>query len=324
MRRFVQQLDDQESVRQIFRISDLRLRTNRNGNLYLQCELSDRTGRISTRLWNATESSINGFKDGDYVYVEGTSQLFQGVMQIIATRITLADPSKVDEEDFLPVARADMDRLASKAADLLRSICDPSLSNLAECCLQDQELWSKFTLAPAGVKLHHAWSGGLLEHTVQIMEIGASVSAIYPQADRDQLVLGAFFHDLGKTAELSWNHELAYTDDGQLLGHVVLGLEILDSKIRETESLTGETFPPELRMRLRHMIVAHHGELEFGSPRVPMTLEAMILFCLDTMDAKVGAFIQQMGDDLSPGVWTSYNANLGRRLFRADFFNHHQ
>ena len=324
MRRFIQQLGDQESVREIFRIGEVQLRTNRNGNLYLQCELSDRTGRIPTRLWNATESTAQGFDNGDYVYVEGTTQLFQGSMQIIATRITRTDASKVDEEDFLQVARRDIDRLASKAADLLRSICDPSLANLAECFLQDQELWTRFTLAPAGVKLHHAYPGGLLEHSVQLMEMAAAISGNYPEADRDQLVLGAFLHDLGKTGELRWDHELAYTDEGQLLGHVVLGLEILESKIRETNAFTGEAFPPDLRLRLRHLLVAHHGEQEFGSPRIPMTLEAMILYCLDTMDAKVGAFTQQMRDDPGAGAWTAYNTNLGRRLFKSDFFTKRQ
>ncbi len=324
MRRFIQQFCDQENIHQIFRISEKILRTNRNGNLYLQCDLCDRTGRLPTRLWNATELSTRGYDNGDYVYVEGTTQIFQGSMQLIATKISKADPTKIDEEDFLTIARDDIDRLASKAADLLRSIADPSLGNLAECFLQDRELWGRFTLAPAGVKLHHAYPGGLLEHTVQLMEMSDRLSTCYPEADRDQLVLGAFLHDLGKTQELRWENELSYSDEGQLLGHVILGLDLLEQKIHETEELSGEEFPKEMRMRLRHMLVSHHGEQEYGSPRVPMTLEALILYSLDTMDAKAAAFVQQMRDDSNPGAWTAYNPNLGRRLFKADVFMNHE
>jgi 3'-5' exoribonuclease len=316
-RRYVNQLGHQEPVDQVFIASDKQLRANRNGNLYLQVELSDRTGAIGARMWNASEAIYKSFDDGDYVRVEGTTQLFQGALQLIATRINKVDPAEVNQDELTPLPAAEIDRLVVRMGEMLRDIDDPHLRNLAECFLLDEPLMTKFSRAPAGVKNHHAYSGGLLEHVVNVMEVVLRVSPCYPQIDRDLLLMGAFLHDLGKVEELSYDRELGYTDEGQLLGHLVIAVGLLDAKVREAEQLAGEPIPEEIVLRLKHMLISHHGEYEHGSPKLPMTLEAVALYCLDNLDAKISAFDRLLRND--PNVdssWTQYVPNIGRKLFK--------
>jgi 3'-5' exoribonuclease len=280
-------------------------------------ELSDRTGAVGARMWNASESLYQSFENGDYVRVEGTTQLFQGAVQLIATRLTKLEPSEVNEDDFTPLAAVEVDKLMVRAGEILRGMSDPQLRNLAECFLMDEPLMAKLARAPAGVKHHHAYHGGLLEHVVNVMEVVLRIAPCYPQIDRDLLVTGAFLHDLSKVDELSYDRELTYSDEGQLVGHLVMGVGLLEAKVREAEKLSGEPISDETVLRLKHMLVSHHGEHEFGSPKVPMTLEAIALYCLDLLDAKVLAFDQQLRDDPNVGSpWTHYNPTLGRRLFK--------
>jgi 3'-5' exoribonuclease len=199
----------------------------------------------------------------------------------------------------------------------MRGMSNPHLRNLGECFLLDEPFMAKLCRAPAGIKHHHAYLGGLLEHIVNLMEVVNRIAPCYPQIDRDLLLMGAFLHDASKVDELSYERELAYTDEGQLIGHVVMAVSLLEKKIREAEKLSGEPFPREATLRLKHLIVSHHGEYEYGSPKLPMTLEAVALFCLDNLDAKISAFTQQMRDD--PNVsspWTNFNPALGRKLFK--------
>ncbi len=316
-RRYVNELGAQETVEQVFRAGEKQLRPNRNGNLYLQLELSDRSGAVSARMWNANESLYRSFENGDYVLVEGTTQLFQGAIQLIVSRLTRVAPSEVNEDDFTPLAALDVDQLVVRLGEILRGMTNPHLRNLAECFLLDERFMAKFSRAPAGIKHHHAYLGGLLEHVVNLMEVVNRLSSCYPQIDRDLLLMGAFLHDVSKIDELSYERELCYSDEGQLVGHLVMAVSLLEAKVREAEKLSGEPVPEEAVLRLKHMIVSHHGEYEYGSPKLPMTLEAVALYCLDNLDAKVAAFSQQMRDDPNVGSpWTNFNANLGRKLFK--------
>lgn len=316
-RRFVNQLTEQETVDQVFRASDKQLRPNRNGDLYLQVDLSDRTGTIAARMWNATETVYGAFENGDYVQVVGKTQLFQGTMQMIASRVVRLPPSEVNEDDFTPVSTVAVDKLLARLKELLRGMTNPHLLNIAECFLLDETLMSKLARAPAGVKHHHAYFGGLLEHITNLMEVVNRVGPCYPQIDRDLLLTGAFLHDLSKIDELTYDRELAYSDEGQLIGHIVMAVSMLEAKVREAEKLSGERIPEELVLRLKHMLVSHHGEYEYGSPKLPMTLEAVALYCLDNLDAKVFAFDQQLRDDPNLGSpWTFYHPTLNRKLFK--------
>ena len=316
-RRFIQQFGPTDKIDQTFLAAQKQLRPNKNGNLYLQVDLSDRTGSIAGRMWNAGDHEYRSFEDGDYVRVEGNTQLFQGQLQLIVTKIGKANPEEVDEADFMPLTPAELDRLVIRLTAHLRGMQNLSLRNLAECFLTDATFMGKLLRCPAGVKNHHAYVGGLLHHIVQLMDLVTAVRPLYPQIDGDLLLMGAFVHDMGKIDELSYDKGFAYTDEGQLIGHLVMAVSTLEQKAREAEKLSGEPFPAELVLRLKHMIVSHHGEYEFGSPKLPMTLEAVALHLLDNLDAKMHSFHLLMRDD--PNVdspWTNYHANLGRKFFK--------
>lgn len=316
-RRFVNQLGPQESVREIYQAHGRQLRPNRNGNLYLQVELSDRTGSISCRMWNATEGIYNSFEDGQYVLVDGATQVFQGALQMIAKQITPVLADEIDPSDFIPVPSVDVDQLLTRVGQMLRGMMCPHLRNLAECFLMDDVFIRKFSLAPAGVKNHHAYHGGLLEHVVNVMELVVCVAPRLPAVDPDLLLMGAFLHDLGKIEELSYDRGLAYTDEGQLIGHLIIGVEMLDAKLADAQRLAGDPVPLDIVHRLKHMIVSHHGTYEYGSPKLPMTMEAIALHHLDNLDAKVHAFALLMQEDLNADShWTQYHQNLGRKLYK--------
>jgi 3'-5' exoribonuclease len=316
-RRAINQLGDHESIDQVFLASDKQLRPNRSGNLYLSLRLSDRTGTITGMMWNANDRVYRAFDNGDYVRVEGNTQFYNGALQIIVTNLDRVASDEIDETDFVPLGAQDIDRLRRRMAEVLRSLSDFHLRNLAECLLVDDSLMDRLARAPAGVKNHHAYRGGLLEHVVNLMELALLVGPRFPQLDTEQLVMGCVLHDLGKLEELSYDRDFAYTDEGQLLGHVVIGVDTLNEKVREAENLSGEPIPPELVLRLKHMIVSHHGQYEFGSPKLPMTLEAIALHHLDNLDAKIHGFDKLMEEDANiDSSWTTYFPNIGRKLFK--------
>ena len=316
-RRFINQFGHQEAVNEVFVANSKQLRTNRNGNLYLQIELSDSTGSIGARMWNTNEEIYKSFENGDYIRVEGTTQIFQGAVQMIVKRLHKVDPGEVNPEDFSPKPAVDVDKLFTRLGEMLRTMADAGLRNLADCFLLDEAFAAKLMMAPAGTKNHHAYHGGLLAHVVGLMEVVMNIAPCYPQVDRDLLLMGAFLHDLGKIDEMTYQRGLAYSDEGQLIGHLVMAAGMLDAKVAEAEKLSGEPIPEETVLRLKHMIISHHGEYEFGSPKLPMTLEAIALYCLDNLDAKINSFHQLISED--PNVdspWTVYQANLERKLFK--------
>src|SRR5262249_25863994 len=212
-RRYVRQVAHQEAVDQIFLASEKQLRPNRNGNLYLQLELSDRSGSIGARMWNASENDYRNFENGDYVRVEGSTQLFQGTIQLIASTIRKAPKSDVNPDDFLILGSKEIDHLVVRLGAFLRKMREPHLLNLAECFLMDEDFMRKFSRAPAGVKNHHAYLGGLIEHVVNLMELVSRVAPLYPAINPDVLLMGTFLHDIGKVDELTYERDFAYSDE---------------------------------------------------------------------------------------------------------------
>lgn len=316
-RRYVQQLSDGATIEEVFLVSDKQLRANRNGNLYLQLDLRDRTGTINARLWNAGEQLFRSFEPGDFLTVKGKVQLFQGALQIILSHIERASPDHVDLADFLPHTEQDVSNLLERLRQIMLRLENPHLRALTECFLMDEPLIQSFSKAPAGVSVHHAYLGGLLEHVVTLLEAADRLCPLYPELDRDVLLTGIFLHDIGKVRELSFDKTFVYTDEGQLVGHLVIGVEMLNEKAARVPDLTGEPFPAELLLRLKHLILSHHGSYEFGSARLPMTPEAIALNCLDNFDAKVHTFTREIrGDRNQASAWTPYNPSLGRRLFK--------
>jgi 3'-5' exoribonuclease len=316
-RRYVNQLAHGDSVDEAFLVADKQLRANRQGNLYLHLELRDKTGTVGARLWNATENLARLFEPGDYLHVKGKTQVFQGSLQIILTHLDVIPRTQVEPDEFLPQSSQNVTKLLTRMREVILAMSNPHLRALVECFLIDDEFVRKFSSAPAGIKNHHAYQGGLVEHVVSLLNVADRITDLYPEIDRDLLLTGIFLHDIGKVDELSYDHAFGYTDQGQLVGHLVMGVEMLGEKAQKCADLTGDAFPPELLLRLKHMIVSHHGTHEFGSPKLPMTLEAIALHYLDNLDAKIHTFSREIRDDPSKeSSWTPFQQSLGRRLFK--------
>ena len=316
-RRLITELPPQCQIDQTFLATHKQLRPNRNGQLYIQVELADKSGTITGRLWNASDDDFGGFEDGDYVRVEGHTQLYSGSLQLIIASIERADPRTIDESEFLVLSKHDLVRLEAELNAILATITSAPLKALADELLADGPLMEAFRRTPAGVKHHHAYAGGLLDHVVNLLRLADRVAPLYPALDRNLLLVGVLVHDIGKTQELESLQGFSYTDVGQLLGHVLLGLEIVDAKIRAIETRTGQRFEPEAAVRVKHMIASHHGQYEFGSPKLPMTLEAMALHHLDHLDAKMAGTIQLLQNEATAeDGWTQYQQSQGRKFFR--------
>jgi len=316
-RRYVEQMRDGDSIDEVYLVSDKQLRSNRNGNLYVQIEIRDRTGGISARMWNAGDTVFRSFENGDFVHIDAKVQLFQGSLQVILNHLERAEEEKIDLADFMPHTEQDVGKLVERLRGYLLKLGNPHLRALAECFLMDDNYFRNFVACPAGVKLHHAYIGGLLEHTVTMMDIAERLLPFYPGIDRDTLLMGVFLHDTGKVRELSYARSFGYTDEGQLLGHISMGVEMLSEQISKVPELTGEPFPRELVIRLKHMILSHHGTLEYGSPKVPMTPEAMLLNQIDMLDTRMHMVLRDLKEDRNnQTAWTPYNHNLQRRIYK--------
>jgi 3'-5' exoribonuclease len=316
-RQFVDGLRDGDNLDEVYLVTDKQLRANRNGNPYLLIELRDRTGGIQGRMWNAGDHVARGFDPGDFLHTTGKVQLFQGALQVILTAIERAEPQKVDFTDFLPQTEQSIPKLTERLRQYLMRLGNPHLRALAECFLVDDGFMRAFTTCPAGVKLHHAYVGGLLEHVVSMMDAADRLLPLYPGVDRDLLLIGVFLHDAGKTRELTYSRAFGYSDEGQLVGHIPIAVAMLSETSVKVADLMGEPFPRELMLRVQHMILSHHGELAYGSPKVPMTPEAMLLHLIDALDTRMHMVLRELKDDRNnPTAWTPYNANLGRRIYK--------
>jgi 3'-5' exoribonuclease len=316
-RRFVQHLADGDTIEEIYLVTEKQLRANRNGNLYLQLELRDRTGAITGRLWNAGEHLFRSFEESDFLRIKAKVQLFQGALQMILSNLERVTEQDVELADFLPHTEHDVGKLYERLRGVLMRLGNHHLRALLECFLMDDAFVQAFCKVPAGIRNHHAYLGGLLEHVVTLLDAADRILPVYPQLDRDLLMTGIFLHDIGKVRELSYGRVFSYTDPGQLVGHLVIGVEMLNEKVARVPELTGEPFPAELLLRLKHMILSHHGTYEFGSPRLPMTPEAIALHYLDNLDAKVHSFTRDIREDRNQAsAWTPFNQALQRRLFK--------
>ena len=318
-RLFVNQIKENLVISETYRLLDKALRVNKHGAYYLQFNLNDRTGSVTGLLWNVTEEFAQKFSEGDYVKCDGTSQLFQGKLQIAVRKLTKVDPNAVDIADFADTSEVDVNAMTSRLREILAGVQDPRLVTLVEAFLADETLMTRLQRSFAGVRLHHAFAGGLLDHTLSIMEMALVVGERYSHiVDRDLLVVGSFLHDIGKTLELSDDPVVpTYTDEGQALGHLYLGAELVDRKIAEIERSSGVAFDPLLAVKLKHMILSHHGTVEFGAVKTPMTREAMALHVLDLLDAKLNEFQRCIQEDSNGDrSWTNYNSALDRKLLK--------
>ena len=313
----IAELADGQSLDQSFRLADKQIRVNRQGAKYLLTKLADRSGSIVGMMWNVDDSDCEQFEAGSYVRGAGRTQIHQGALQIILTKLEPIDDGEVDSSDFDAFDAAAADACLERLRKLLMEIRNIHLRTLGEAYLSDRKFVANLQTATAAVSNHHAYPGGLIQHTVDLMELCSVVGPRYPSLDTELLTFGAFLHDLGKIHEISCKDELTYTDRGQLVGHIVIGVQMLDQMIERANEQSEAPFPEDLQMQLEHMIVSHHGELEYGSPRLPATLEAVALHHLDNLDAKLVSFESLIDADVSgSGNWTNYIPSIGRKLWK--------
>lgn len=314
---YVNQLADGSPVEEVFLLADRQLRANRHAESYLLAQLRDKTGQVSGLLWNVSESAITQIQVGDYVKVKGKAQLFQGNLQLIMNRIDKVPSDAVDAADFQQETSVNSSRLLTRLKEILLSISDAPLRTLMTCFLDDEEFMVKLSAAPAGIRLHHAYPGGLLEHIVNLLETITRIADLYPKVDSRLLLAGAFLHDIGKVRELEFDTVFGYSDEGQLIGHLVQGVEMVNEHVPEAERRLGHAFPTETLLRLKHMLLSHHGNYEFGSPKLPMTPEAIALHHLDNLDAKVNEYTTLIASDPnSQSAWTPYQATMQRKIYK--------
>jgi len=309
---FIAEIKPQQELASLFVAADKQLRTARNGTQYLNLKLSDKTGDITARMWEkAAEAALN-FRAGDIIFVRGRSELYQDKLQLNIAEILPVPPGGFDPSDFLPVCPYDRDVLFEQLEKLLANVADGPLKKLCAAFMADAALMAKFRLCPAARAMHHAYIGGLLEHTVSVVTLIYRICNHYPDLDRDLMITGAFLHDIGKIEEFVYDTHIAYSDAGRLVGHMVLGTQMLDEKIRAIEG-----FPRETALVLKHLILSHHGEAQFGAVKLPASKEAIALHFADDLDAKINAvrrILSKAGDEES--TWTGYDTIFGRHFFR--------
>ncbi|HSW44218.1 MAG TPA: HD domain-containing protein [Phycisphaerae bacterium] len=319
-RRFIKELQAGEAVEdQVFLINSKDLRTTSNGSLYIHCVLCDRTGQLLGRIWQASEAMYKQIPEGGFLRFKGRVENYKGSLQFIVDAMRPVEPGTVNLADFMPQTTEDIDEMFERVKAILRTIKNPHLLQLVKAFLTDDELTARFRKAPAAAQLHHAFIGGLLEHTRNVLELALATIPRYPQVSLDLVLAGVFLHDIGKTAELVYETNFGYSTEGQLVGHITQAAIWIDQKIRAIEADTGQIFPPEIRATLLHIVLAHHGSYEFGSPKIPATPEAIAIHHLDNLDAKLNMYLTKIATDPDAASdWTPYQSHLGTKIFKKD------
>jgi len=313
--KFISEIEPGEAIDDIYMVKDPILRSTTRGDLYIAMFLSDRTGQLNGRMWQATEAVYKALPQPGFVHVQGRSELYQNNLQIVVNNVSIIDASKVSLEDFLARTEKDTRQMFDEVTKIVGRIKNKQLRALVGAFLADTELMEKFCNAPGGVKLHHDYLGGLLEHTHSMLRVAVAVLPLYPQVQADLVLAGIFLHDMGKTEELSYDMAFAYTDSGQLIGHIAQTLVMVHRKA-DSLAAKGVRIDKSILDALGHIIVSHHGEYEFGSPKLPATPEAFMVYYIDDLDAKLNQVTSAIDSELSDSNWTAWKSALQTRLYR--------
>ncbi len=325
--RFIEDMEPGERIEDdVFMIAQKDLRTTSNGSLYIHLVLADRTGQCVARVWQATQAQFEAIPAGGFVRLKGRVESYKGNLQFIVDATKAADPADLNVADFLPTTKQDIDALWERVVEILRTIKHPALLALMREFVQDEELAARFKRAPAAIHNHHAYIGGLLEHTCNVLELAARVfgatddaESLYPTVSRDLVLAGVFLHDIGKTAELEYETNLVYSTEGQLVGHITQAAIWIDRKATAAEAAMGEPFPADVRNLLTHIVLSHHGVYEFGSPKLPSCPEAIVVHYLDNIDAKLFMALNAIDGAKDPeSDFTSFCRPLDTRVFKKD------
>lgn len=299
-----------------FLVISKEIRQKKTGDPYLTLHLADRTGEIEAKMWDNVEEVMNTFERDDFVKVKGLVQVYQNRSQFTVHRLRRLDEHEIDLADYFPCSERNLGEMAAELDAIIAGLQNKHLKHLLEAIFSDARLMERYKMAPAAKNIHHACRGGLLEHVLSLCSLCRTTASHYKNVDLDLLLTGAILHDIGKIEELSYARSFGYSAEGQLLGHIVIGLRLIGNKLDQIPD-----FPPKLRMLVEHMIISHHGELEFGSPKVPIFPEALLLHHLDNLDSKMDAMRNALRRDQQvEGEFTGWINSLERSLLKKDRF----
>lgn len=299
-----------DTVDDVFVLSEKNTALKKDGKNYLNLTFTDRTGTLKGVLWDHVEDTVDRISTGDYVQVKGNVSEYRGMLQLVVRTATRCAAAHVDPADFLPVTSRNIDAMFEKLNQITDTFKTPCFNDLFRLFWADADLVRLFKAAPAAKKMHHAYIGGLLEHTLSMAILVDRIAGHYTGVDRDLLLAGAILHDIGKIREFEFSSHIDYTSEGRLLSHIVIGIQIIDEKLKLIKD-----FPEEQAVLLKHLVISHHGAREFGSPELPKTIEAVLLNHIDEIDSKIKGIREFMASEDPNASWTSFHRLLDRHFY---------
>jgi 3'-5' exoribonuclease len=312
---FVIDLNTEQSITTFFLVHEKEIRNTREGKPYLRLELGDRSGTIEARMWDQFDAAAKGIGRDDFVKVSARVEIYRNKPQLSLQQLRLAKAEEVDLADFLPHTKENVEKLYAQLLEYAGSIANPWLKKLTTSIISDPGIAAKYKRAPAAKVMHHAYLGGLLEHVIGLCGLAKRIAAHYPELDVDLLLTAAILHDVGKLDELCFERAIGYTVEGQLLGHIMMEFETVSKAMDAIEG-----FPANLKTVVQHLLISHHGQYEFGSPKLPMIREALAFHYMDDLDSKLAAVRAALAVDTGEPEWSAYSGALGRKFLRLDQF----
>ncbi len=312
---FISEINSEQNITTFFLVCEKEVRNTREGKPYLRLELGDRSGTIEARMWDQFENAAKSINREDFVKVQARVEIYRNRPQLAVMQVRVAKPEEIDLADFLPQTRSDVGRLFAQLLEFAGAIANPWLKQLVTGILNDPAIAARYKRAPAAKVMHHAYLGGLLEHVVSLCGLAKLAAAHYPELDLDLLLTAAILHDVGKLDELCYDRAIGYTVEGQLLGHIVMEVQTVSKAMDAIEG-----FPENLKTVVKHLLISHHGQYEFGSPKLPMIREALVFHYLDDLDSKLAAARAALAQESGEPEWSAYSGALGRKFLRLDEF----
>ncbi|HWY42992.1 MAG TPA: HD domain-containing protein [Candidatus Sulfotelmatobacter sp.] len=312
---FVSDLTTEQNIIIFLLVCEKEIRSTKEGKPYLRLELGDRSGTIEARMWDQIEIATRDVEREDIVKIQGRVEIYRGKPQLSVQQMRKAKPEEIDLADFLPSTKEDVEKLYKQLLAEADSIKNPWLKKLNSEILSDPAISARYKRAPAAKVMHHAYLGGLLEHVVGLCGLAHQIAEHYPELDLDLLLTAAILHDVGKLDELCYDRAIGYTTGGQLLGHIVMEIETVARAIEKIEG-----FPPALKTVVQHLLISHHGQYEFGSPKLPMIREALVFHYMDDLDSKLAAARAALATESGDEDWSAYSGALQRKFLKLDHF----
>lgn len=317
---FITDLEGTQYVEGVYSIRNNQLGLTRSGKPFLKALIGDKTGQIAGRMWNISEQLFATLPTDGFVFVTGQTQPYQGEVQLIIQNIRAEEVGEEELRNLIPCTTRNIDEMFTELKGLMATIKHPAVKGLVDVYLDDTDLMSKFRRAPAAVMLHHAYLGGLLEHTLQLLNLANVMLPFYPELNHDLVMTGLFLHDMAKCGELNYAAGFSYSDEGYLLGHLVMGSLWLEEKAVEAAAISGEHLSRNALLVLHHIILSHHGVPEYGAARIPSTPEAIFISRLDELDAKtrMGIDHTRPGGDAASASAAQQSGNFTEKVWALD------